>query len=394
MLDRLMDLKILYKFMAFYLCETLAGLLVVALGLIGVQEAKDLLPQAAASALVRYQVALVLVFLATAALSFVLTTLAARRMVGTVQALAEVAQALASGDLRATTAVRSRDELGAVAADLDLAMAKLRQEVGAIATLGERTAADSAQLAASAAEVDAATQEISAGADAQRLEMEVATRAIDAIAGMLEKIGAGITADVTQIEAMLKVGATGCSNVEESTRAMLALGESSAKVSAITNVIAELANQTNLLSLNAAIEAAKAMEYGRGFTVVAEEVRKLAERSGKAASDIAHLIQDSGARVQVGASSVKTVQDGLEALMATIQRQATGARGALAAVRQEVKESAVARDRMANALQITEANASATHQLSASISETTRTIQGLAGTASELRELTRRFRMA
>ena len=80
--------------------------------------------------------------------------------------------------------------------------------------------------------------------------------------------------------------------------------------------------------------------------------------------------------------------------MESIQKQADGARGALAAVQHQMKESAVARDRMANALQITEANASATHQLSATMAETARTIHDLAGTAGELRELTRSFRMA
>ena len=385
MLAKLLDMKILYKFVAFYLAQTLGSLVILALALAGMRFAGVQAPLLRA--------AMVLAFLAVAGAGLGATLLSARRMTGAVQTLTGVAQALAEGDLRVTCEVRSRDELGEVAGHLNRAVARLREDVGAIALLGERTAIGSTRLSASAAQVEAATLGISAGAESQRLQVEQATTSINAIATTLRTIGAGITADVVQIEGMLKVGESGCRNVEESTRAMEALAESSTKVSAITGVIGELANQTNLLSLNAAIEAAKAMEYGRGFTVVAGEVRKLAEHSAKAADGIARLTEDSSARVEAGARSVRTVREGLEALMRTIQKQAEGARGALVAVQDQINESAVVRDRMAATLQITEASASAAHQLNASMSETARTIHDLAATSGELRDLTLRFRM-
>ena len=111
-----------------------------------------------------------------------------------------VAQALAEGDLRVTCEVRSRDELGEVAGHLNRAVARLREDVGAIALLGERTAIGSTRLSASAAQVEAATLGISAGAESQRLQVEQATTSINAIATTLRTIGAGITADVVQIE--------------------------------------------------------------------------------------------------------------------------------------------------------------------------------------------------
>ncbi|MBP1626899.1 MAG: bdlA 2 [Holophagaceae bacterium] len=393
MLGQFLNLKVRPKLLILFGIQALVLLVVLIVALVGLGGAKAGQPEAVIASLRSSQILLVILFLVLGGLAYWLTDLIARRMETATQSLAVAADALSRGDLSITIPVGSKDELGLVATHLSQAVARLRTDVEAIALIGERTASGTTQLSATASQVDAATHEISVGADEQRIEVEKATHSINQIAETMQKIREGINSDVRQIQGMLTVSQLSCRNVEQSTQAMTAIRESSSKVSAITTVIAEIANQTNLLSLNAAIEAAKAREYGKGFAVVADEVRKLAERSASAASEIAQLIQESFSRVETGAKSVDTVHEALENLMRSIQKQAEGAQGALQAVQRQVDESAVVRDRMATALQITETSASATHELSAAISETARTIDDLAGTAGELRELTQRFKL-
>jgi len=180
-----MDMKIKAKFLAFYLAQTSGCLLILILALWGGTDAR-----AAA-----FRIAMVVVFLGVAGAGLGITLLSAGRMNGAVQSLAEVARALAEGDLRVTSRVVSRDELGDMAAHLNQAVLRLREDVGAIALLGERTASGSTQLSASAAQVVAATQDIHAGADVQRLEVAQASTSmtetahtIDDLAGTADEL--------------------------------------------------------------------------------------------------------------------------------------------------------------------------------------------------------------
>lgn len=107
-------------------------------------------------------------------------------------------------------------------------------------------------------------------------------------------------------------------SVSESARVITELGQESDKIGTIVDAISKIAEQTNLLALNAAIEAARAGEHGRGFAVVADEVRKLAEQSSESAGEIASLIgsiqNKAGQAVQVMQAGVEQVQSGAGAV--------------------------------------------------------------------------------
>lgn len=127
--------------------------------------------------------------------------------------------------------------------------------------------------------------------------------------------------------------------LQQSIAAIGAIQTSSVRVSEIVRVIGEIANQTNLLAFNAAIEAARAGQHGVGFSVVAGEVRKLAERSSVAAREIAKLIDESVFHVGQGAEVSKDAARNFEGIMASVSRTGSSV-GAIASAAEQQRVTA------------------------------------------------------
>jgi methyl-accepting chemotaxis protein len=113
---------------------------------------------------------------------------------------------------------------------------------------------------------------------------------------------------------------SGGNTLGQSIEAIRAIEKSSAGINEIVKVISDIANQTNMLAFNAAIEAARAGEHGLGFSVVASEVRKLAERSSQATREISKLIDESVQRVDLGSRTSARASDGFERIRAGVER--------------------------------------------------------------------------
>ena len=157
------------------------------------------------------------------------------------------------------------------------------------------------------------------------LEQSIITRAHE-MKNSIKSLVQSIT-DVADNSSMAsaRVGETaqaaeqGSISVKRSIEAIERIQSSTAKVSDIVRVIGDIANQTNLLAFNAAIEAARAGQHGVGFSVVASEVRKLAERSAVAAKEITHLIDESSSHVNAGAEVSRAAASAFGGILASVQ---------------------------------------------------------------------------
>jgi methyl-accepting chemotaxis protein len=174
---------------------------------------------------------------------------------------------------------------------------------------------------------------------------------------------------------------------------MRAIQQNAREIGNILNVITEIANQTNLLSLNAAIEAAKAGEHGKGFSVVAEEVRKLAERSAGAAKEITALIATSGKAIQDGTGLVGTAGAALESITSAIQAGLERMRAIDAQSRSQHADSGRVVEAMDQLSGIAQGNAAGTEEMAATLRESNRTVADLSRLAESLNQVATRFRV-
>jgi methyl-accepting chemotaxis protein len=236
----------------------------------------------------------------------------------------ERAAAISKGDLSgAPIIVSTNDELGELAGAINTMQQSLRETISSVSASAERIATASEEFSATAAEqaqgaetqkdqthqVATAMQEMSSTVQQVSDNSNKAAEASRNAADTARRGGTIVEDTLTKMRAI-------ADSVGQTAKKVQELGKSSNQIGEIIGVIDDIADQTNLLALNAAIEAARAGEQGRGFAVVADEVRKLAERTSKATKEITQMIEniqtETKSAVEAMQSGTKQVELGVE----------------------------------------------------------------------------------
>ncbi len=357
-----------------------------------------------------------------ALLGGLLTNLTSRSVVTPLRDLERAAEEVTGGDLTVQVSIASADEVGRLASSFRAMVKGLHGISTESMKVAEETSEGATNVSATTEEFHATLEQLTGVIENLAHNTANESQMADRVYALIGEIHQALESSSGQADEGAEVSRTSSELAEEGRRdAMTAvermgsvresigetagiigtLDEQISEIGVIVEVIDNIADQTNLLSLNAAIEAARAQEHGRGFSVVAEEVKKLAEESARSTSRIAILVreiqrntsmavsatQKGAEEVDSGVKAVQVAGDSLDKIYEYVKRAEELSRLVAETTREHLGLIEKGIGAMEDIRGIAEENAASSQQISAAVQEQTASMQELTSTSQQLASL-------